>query len=77
MIVRLTLCADEGKILTNGEVYANQVFLAIGEDGSDYYEITETEYENILKEEAEKTGFIEPIELVYEEEETISEEENV
>lgn len=44
---RVILYAEEGKILTNGEEYGKQIFLADDENVSDYYEITELEYEEI------------------------------
>ena len=47
MQTRVVIYADEGKILTNGETYGRQIFLADGELVSDYHEITEAEYEEI------------------------------
>lgn len=46
----VTLYADEGKVLTNGEIYATTMSLAKGSDGEEFYEITREEYEKILKE---------------------------
>ena len=48
MQTMLVLYADEGKVLTDGTTYGKQIFLAEGNDGSSYYEITETEYKEIL-----------------------------
>lgn len=42
---RKILYANDGKILTNGEVYGTQIFLAEGVDASAFYEITREEYE--------------------------------
>ena len=44
----IMLTADEGKILTDGEVYGK--IIALGKDDSPerYHEITDGEYENIL-----------------------------
>jgi hypothetical protein len=50
----ITLYADEGKVLTNGEVYGTTISLAEGIDGSEFYEITEAEYETILNEQMQK-----------------------
>ena len=50
---RITLYADDGKVLTNGKNYGKQIHLAIGEKEELYYEITEKEYEEILKEQEE------------------------
>ena len=48
MKVRKVLYADEGKVLTNGEVYGKIVYLADGEKESSFHEITEKEYEATL-----------------------------
>ena len=48
------LTADEGKILTNGEVYGSTIYLAEGADASAYYEITTEEYEAIQAKQEEK-----------------------
>lgn len=45
--MRKTLTASEGHVLTNGEVYGTIIYLAEGMDGSDFYEITEEEYEEL------------------------------
>ena len=47
---RITLYADKGKVLTNGTIYGKQIHLAIGELDYMYYEISEEEYEKIVKE---------------------------
>lgn len=50
---RTVLYADEGKVLTNGTDYGKQIFLADGVEASSYYEITESEYEEILEKQAQ------------------------
>lgn len=46
---RIVLYADDGKVLTNGEIYGKQLYLAEGVSAEGFYEITEVEYEEILK----------------------------
>ena len=50
MKTMLTIYADEGKILTNGETYGKIIHLAVGMDASGYYEITEAEYQKMQEE---------------------------
>lgn len=49
MKIRKTLYADEGKILTNGEIYVKQTHLAVGLSEDDFREITEEEYNHIME----------------------------
>lgn len=44
-ITRIKLTASEGHILTNGENFGRIVYLASGDEGEKWYEITEREYE--------------------------------
>ncbi len=53
MKTRITLYADEGMVLTDGENYGTTIHLEVGVDGKEYREITKKEYEKI-KEEREK-----------------------
>lgn len=50
---RVVLKARDGFIYTNGETYGYIVYLAVGDNGENWYEITITEYEEILVKEAE------------------------
>ena len=50
MKTRIVIYAEEGKVLTNGEVYGTTIFLAEGETTATYYEITTEEYEKIKSE---------------------------
>lgn len=43
-VTRIVLTADEGKVLTDGEIYGKQIFLAEGKSADGYYEIDEEEY---------------------------------
>ena len=49
MKTRITLYAEEGKVLTDGEIYGRQIILAEGRDFSEFREITEDEYEQNLE----------------------------
>ena len=46
----VTLTASEGHMLTDGEHYGKIVYLASGDEGEKWYEITEAEYQKILEE---------------------------
>lgn len=54
MVTRILLTADEGKVLTDGTVYGKYIYLAAGREASEFREITDEEYNNILKAEAEE-----------------------
>lgn len=49
-ITRIKLTASEGMVLTDGENYGREVFLAEGADAGVWHEITEAEYEKIMTE---------------------------
>ena len=49
MKTRVVLCADAGKVLTDGTVYGKTVFLADGRSAEEFHEITEEEYEAVLE----------------------------
>lgn len=49
MKTRIIIYADEGKVLTNGETYGKQIYLANGVDPATLYEITDEEYAQILE----------------------------
>lgn len=50
----IMLTADEGKMLTNGSVYGKYIALGKGDKAENYYEITEEEYQKLLKEAEEQ-----------------------
>ena len=50
MKTRTILYADEGKILTDGEIYGKQILLADRISEFSFYEITEEEYEKKMEE---------------------------
>ena len=47
--------ADEGKILTDGEVFGRTIYLAKGRTADEFHEITEAEYEEIQKQDEADT----------------------
>lgn len=52
-IIRTKITASEGMVLTDGEIYGTEIFLAEGMTEKDFYEITTEEYEKeALKNEA-------------------------
>ena len=48
--IRKKLTASEGKYLTDGEIYAKDVYPASNADESIWREITETEYQSLMSE---------------------------
>lgn len=48
MKTRTVLYADDGYVLTNGEIYGKTLFLADSTSAIDFYEITEEEYQAVL-----------------------------
>ncbi len=55
MKTRTVIYADEGKMLTNGEIYGKQIFLAEGVSADDFHEITEAEYNALMEVEYEQS----------------------
>ena len=53
---RIVLKADSGKIYTNGESYGHIIYLAVGEDASEYYQITEEEHKAKTEKERKKNS---------------------
>ena len=53
---KITLVADEGKILTDGKHYARIAYLIPGDDGSAWQEIPEEEYAKISEKREEETN---------------------
>lgn len=54
-ITRIKLTASEGHMLTNGENFGRIVYLASGDEGEKWYEITDKEYKKIVKEKEAET----------------------
>lgn len=53
MKVRKVIYADKGKVLTNGETYGTEIFLADGLNEKDFYEISQEEYDKMLEAKSE------------------------
>lgn len=58
MKTRIILYADEGKILTDGEIYGKQIFLAENKPAEDFYEISEEVYNALMNEQVQEIGAI-------------------
>lgn len=50
-ITRIKLAASDGYVLTDGANYGKVVYLASGDEGEKWYEITDEEYQKILDDE--------------------------
>ena len=60
---RKILKASEGMILTNGKNYGKIIYLAEGADAGEWYEITDSEYDEIMNcEQAEEADYMESLE---------------
>lgn len=46
----IMLKADEGKVITNGEIYGKTILLGNGDSADNYREITEEEYNSVISE---------------------------
>ena len=50
MSERKTLIADEGYIYTDGVNFGREVYLAEGDDGASWYQISKEEFEKLMNE---------------------------
>ena len=54
-IVELTkITASDGMMLTNGETYSKEIYLGVNDCIDNWHEITDAEYEEILKKQEEE-----------------------
>ena len=49
----IKLTASEGMVLTNGEAYGKEIYLGCNDSPNNWSEITDAEYEEILKQQEE------------------------
>ena len=42
------LTASDGYVLTNGDVYGKEVYLGVNDSSENWYEITDSEYNDIV-----------------------------
>ena len=52
-IIRTKITASEGMILTDGEIFGTEIFLAEGMTEKDFYEIPREEYEKMQEDDTE------------------------
>ena len=45
----ITIIANEGMVLTNGESYVKKIYLGINDNPNNWYEITIEEYQNLIE----------------------------
>ena len=48
------IVADDGFVLTNGEAYGKEVYLGKNDSADNWHEITEAEYNEIMKKQGEQ-----------------------
>ena len=53
-ITLIKLTASEGMVLTDGNIYGKELYLGCNDNPENYREITDAEYEEILKNMAEE-----------------------
>ena len=54
MKIRNIIYAEQGMVLTNGEIYGKEIYLAEGVSPDAFREITDAEYETICRQQMEE-----------------------
>lgn len=49
----IKITASEGMVLTNGDTYSKEIYLGVNDSVENWHEITDAEYEEIMKDEEE------------------------
>lgn len=49
----IKITASEGMVLTNGDTYSKEIYLGANDSVENWHEITDAEYEEIMKDEEE------------------------
>lgn len=52
----IKLIAEKGHVITNGEIYGNPIYLGCNDSIDNWYQISQSEYDSIIREREEDNG---------------------